>query len=140
MPTPSFSFRLLRCFWINKIFCSRSIILVTLVTANFLSYIVYELVSDETTEGKSLSKILSQQQGDFAWLLRLFVNCFGYACVFLPLYLIYKYTKKIKYVERTGKEIVLPIIKPSIGFDVICFIYINDCRLFKCKNVIYLFL
>jgi len=28
------------------------------------------------------------------------VNCIGYSCVFLPLFLIYKYTKRIKYTER----------------------------------------
>lgn len=72
--------------------------------AHIVSYAIYELISsNKDSEEVNFSKLLANQKGDFAFAIRLFVNCLGYACIFTPLYLIYKYTKKINYVERRGK-------------------------------------
>lgn len=84
-------------------FFNSLIVLVTLALAHILSYTVYELISDGKDNDKNLAQLLAEQKGQFSFALKLLVNCFGYACVFIPLFLVYKYTKKIKYVDRGGK-------------------------------------
>lgn len=40
---------------------------------------------------------------EYAWIFRLGINCFGYASIFVPGFLIHKYVRKTKYLERSGK-------------------------------------
>lgn len=74
--------------------------------AHIFSYIIYESINDDADSEENFSKLLAKQKGDFAFAIRLFVNCLGYGCIFTPLFLIYKYTTKIKYVERGGEFFV----------------------------------
>lgn len=52
----------------------------------------------------TLSQLVEAQSKDYAWLLKLLVNCFGYSCVFVPGYLIYKYVQRTGYLERGNKS------------------------------------
>lgn len=84
-------------------YLSSLIIFVTFVLAHIISHVVYEIINNNNeTEEYNFSKLLAHQKGNFAFAIRLFVNCLGYGCIFTPLFLIYKYTNKIKYVERGG--------------------------------------
>lgn len=85
--------------------------------AHIVSYAIYESINNETESEKNFSKLLATQKGDFAFAIRLFVNCLGYGCIFTPLFLIYKYTTKIKYVERGGKfSFVTIIVKMKVKY------------------------
>lgn len=42
---------------------------------------------------------------EYTWVFRLSLNCFGYACIFIPGVLIHKYVRKTKYLERCGNGI-----------------------------------
>lgn len=75
----------------------------TFVVAHIFSYIVYETLNTENAEKQSLVELVNSKDESVSWVLRLALNCFGYSCVFAPLFLIYTYTKKIKYIERSGK-------------------------------------
>lgn len=81
------------------------LILVTFALAHIVSYVVYQSLNTENDEKQTLSELVNKRHDSISWLLRLLLNCFGYACVFAPLFLIYTYTKRIKYIERSGKKI-----------------------------------
>jgi len=51
---------------------------------------------------KGDTAILSSFEG--SWLFRLCLNILGYATIFVPGFLIFKYVKKSNYLERTGKS------------------------------------
>lgn len=51
----------------------------------------------------SLTKLADQYSKDYAWLIKLSLNCFGYMTVVVPAYLIYKYSKVTKYSDRRGE-------------------------------------
>uniref|UniRef100_A0A336LWR1 Adenosine 3'-phospho 5'-phosphosulfate transporter 1 n=1 Tax=Culicoides sonorensis TaxID=179676 RepID=A0A336LWR1_CULSO len=87
------------------------IILITFVLAHIISYVIYESIKNDTASDENFSRLLAKQKGDFAFVIRLLVNCLGYACIFAPLLLIYKYTKKIKFVERGDSSIICNIVK-----------------------------
>ncbi|XP_063696926.1 adenosine 3'-phospho 5'-phosphosulfate transporter 1 [Culicoides brevitarsis] len=87
-----------------------SIVLITFLLAHLLSYIIFELINTDSEE-PNFNKLLIDQQGDFAFVIRLFVNCLGYACIFIPLLLIYKYIKKTKYLERKESGLLYSLVK-----------------------------
>ncbi|CAD7092759.1 unnamed protein product [Hermetia illucens] len=43
---------------------------------------------------------LDQYSKEYAWIIKLAVNCFGYSCILVPGLLIYKYTNKTNYIEK----------------------------------------
>lgn len=72
--------------------------------AHIISQVIYESIKNNNeSEENNLSTLIANQKGDFAFAIRLCVNCLGYGCIFTPLFLIYKYTNKIKYAERGGE-------------------------------------
>ena len=50
----------------------------------------------------SLAKLAEQYSPDHGWFLKLCLNCFGYLTVFIPAFLIFKYTKRTKYIDKNG--------------------------------------
>lgn len=39
-----------------------------------------------------------------SWIFRLLLNLLGYATILIPGYVIFKFVKKTKYLERSGKD------------------------------------
>lgn len=70
------------------------------VTSNLIRL---HLAGNEDTH-LSLAQLIEQQAIEYGWALKFVVNCFGYACIYVPGILIYKYTKAIKFLERSGKN------------------------------------
>lgn len=54
----------------------------------------------------NLSQLVEQYHSNYGWVLRLTINCFGYSCIFIPGYFIYKYAKTTKYLERTDRSFI----------------------------------
>uniref|UniRef100_A0A6B2EIF5 Adenosine 3'-phospho 5'-phosphosulfate transporter 1 n=1 Tax=Phlebotomus kandelakii TaxID=1109342 RepID=A0A6B2EIF5_9DIPT len=48
----------------------------------------------------TLSQLVDTHSKEYGWILKLALNCFGYSCIFLPGLLIYKYTKRVRYLEK----------------------------------------
>lgn len=51
-----------------------------------------------------MAKLAEQYSAQYAWLIKLCLNCFGYLAVIVPSLLILKYTQTIKYIDRKGGE------------------------------------
>uniref|UniRef100_A0A1B0D4M5 Adenosine 3'-phospho 5'-phosphosulfate transporter 1 n=1 Tax=Phlebotomus papatasi TaxID=29031 RepID=A0A1B0D4M5_PHLPP len=52
----------------------------------------------------TLSQLVDTHAKEYGWILKLALNCFGYSCIFLPGLLIYKYTKRVRYLEKNTNE------------------------------------
>uniref|UniRef100_A0A8D8GPL1 Adenosine 3'-phospho 5'-phosphosulfate transporter 1 n=1 Tax=Culex pipiens TaxID=7175 RepID=A0A8D8GPL1_CULPI len=63
----------------------------------------------------TLSQLIDRRSKEYSWLIRLSVNSFGYLCVFVPGVLIYKYTRRIKYLERSDKSPFSNVIRFCFG-------------------------
>ncbi|EDS42945.1 UDP-galactose transporter [Culex quinquefasciatus] len=63
----------------------------------------------------TLSQLIDRRSKEYSWLIRLSVNTFGYLCVFVPGVLIYKYTRRIKYLERSDKSPFSNVIRFCFG-------------------------
>lgn len=75
----------------------------TFLSVNFVTSIIKELLAGPNKD-VSLSKMLeSSINKEYSWFIRLVINCIGYAAVIIPVILVSLYTKKIKYLERSGK-------------------------------------
>lgn len=74
---------------------------------------------DDTQLNLSLAQLIEQHAIEYGWALKFVVNCFGYACIFVPGILIYKYTKAIKYLERYGKNVTLLEFKLVIHISIV---------------------
>lgn len=61
---------------------------------------VWRIALDGEYSEQSLAKLADQYSKDYAWLIKLCLNCFGYMTVFVPALLIFKYSKTI---DRKGK-------------------------------------
>ncbi|XP_053693287.1 adenosine 3'-phospho 5'-phosphosulfate transporter 1 [Sabethes cyaneus] len=66
-------------------------------------------------EELTLSQLIDRKSKEYSWLLRLSVNTLGYLCVFIPGLLIYKYTRRIKYLERSDKSLFANVIRVCFG-------------------------
>lgn len=64
-------------------------------------YIITQILRS-VVDLKGDTAILSSFEG--SWLFRLCLNILGYATIFVPGFLIFKYVKKSNYLERTGKN------------------------------------
>ncbi|XP_059611624.1 adenosine 3'-phospho 5'-phosphosulfate transporter 1 [Phlebotomus argentipes] len=56
----------------------------------------------------TLSQLVDTHAKEYGWILKLGLNCFGYSCIFLPGFLIYKYTKRVRYLEKSGEGRLIP--------------------------------
>lgn len=73
--------------------------------------LVWRWALDGEFSDLSLAKLAEQYSKDYAWLIKLCLNCFGYLTVFLPALLIYKYTKATKYTDRNGASFIFRLIR-----------------------------
>ncbi|EDV42096.2 uncharacterized protein Dana_GF17812 [Drosophila ananassae] len=80
-----------------------SFIVVSLLVIHFFSDLLRASLGGHYSQDVTLSQLVEAQSSDYAWLLKLLVNCFGYSCVFVPGYLIYKYVARTNYLERGNK-------------------------------------
>ncbi|KAM8703808.1 hypothetical protein ACLKA7_008441 [Drosophila subpalustris] len=80
-----------------------SFIIVSLLVIHFFSDLLRISLGGNYLLDMTLSQLVEAQSKDYAWLLKLLVNCFGYSCVFVPGYLIYKYVQRTNYLERGNK-------------------------------------
>ncbi|KFB52838.1 AGAP002571-PA-like protein [Anopheles sinensis] len=99
------------------------IVIVSITTVRIVSQILHESLSDgpdlaaPPPEGSapqvelSLSQLIDRKSKEYSWLLRLMVNVFGYLCIFVPGVLIYKYSKRSKYLERSERSHLSSLVK-----------------------------
>ncbi|XP_058116249.1 adenosine 3'-phospho 5'-phosphosulfate transporter 1 [Anopheles ziemanni] len=99
------------------------IVIVSITTVRIVSQILHETLSDgpdlsaPPPEGSapqvelSLSQLIDRKSKEYSWLLRLMVNVFGYLCIFVPGVLIYKYSKRSKYLERSERSHLSSLVK-----------------------------
>lgn len=109
-------------FWlIIYIFFDFSFIAVASVAAVYVSanFLRLQLAGGEDSLLQlSLTQLIDLHANHYGWALKFVVNCMGYACVFVPGILIYKYTQKIKYLDRcSNKHALLPSIVRSCFYD-----------------------
>ncbi|XP_065371008.1 adenosine 3'-phospho 5'-phosphosulfate transporter 1 [Calliphora vicina] len=79
--------------------------LITLLVIHFFSDILRSTLGGYDTH-KTLSQLIESQSKDYSWILKLLVNCFGYSCVFVPGFLIYKYVQRTNYLEKSDKSYI----------------------------------
>lgn len=93
----------------DVIICSFVIITIFIVhlTSNYLRSSLGGIDSNLT-----LSQLVEQYNKEYGWILKLFINCFGYSCVVLPGYLIYKYANRTNYLEKSDRT----LIHKAVGF------------------------
>lgn len=48
----------------------------------------------------TLAQLIDRHAVESGWVLKLLVNCFGYACVVVPGVLIYQYATRIQYLKE----------------------------------------
>ncbi|XP_017047204.1 adenosine 3'-phospho 5'-phosphosulfate transporter 1 [Drosophila ficusphila] len=98
-----------------------SFIVVSLLVIHFFSDLLRASLGGYYNQDVTLSQLVEAQSSDYAWLLKLLVNCFGYSCVFVPGYLIYKYVGRINYLERGNQNLLHRAINMCItgnsGYD-----------------------
>ncbi|XP_017070884.2 adenosine 3'-phospho 5'-phosphosulfate transporter 1 [Drosophila eugracilis] len=98
-----------------------SFIVVSLLVIHFFSDLLRASLGGYYNKDVTLSQLVESQSSDYAWLLKLIVNCFGYSCVFVPGYLIYKYVGRINYLEKGNKTFLHRAINMCItgnsGYD-----------------------
>lgn len=77
----------------------------TVATIYIVSNVLRDLLNEDhlVDEHLSLSQLIDRHAIEYGWMLKFSVNCFGYACIFVPGFAIYLYTQRIKYLERCGK-------------------------------------
>ncbi|XP_030373684.1 adenosine 3'-phospho 5'-phosphosulfate transporter 1 [Scaptodrosophila lebanonensis] len=83
-----------------------SFILISLLVINFFSDLLRASLGGSYAQHSTLTQLVDAQSKEYAWLLKLLVNCFGYSCVFVPGYLIYKYVQRTNYLERGTKTFI----------------------------------
>ncbi|XP_033166029.1 adenosine 3'-phospho 5'-phosphosulfate transporter 1 [Drosophila mauritiana] len=98
-----------------------SFIVVSLLVIHFFSDLLRASLGGYYNQDVTLSQLVESQSSDYAWFLKLLVNCFGYSCVFVPGFLIYKYVGRINYLERGNKTFLHKAINMCItgnsGYD-----------------------
>ncbi|EDV93796.1 GH18093 [Drosophila grimshawi] len=91
-----------------------SFIIVSLLVIHFFSDLLRISLAGSYALDVTLSQLIEAQSKEYAWLLKLLVNCFGYSCVFLPGYLIYKYVQRSSYLERGNRTFLHTAINMCI--------------------------
>ncbi|SPP83901.1 adenosine 3'-phospho 5'-phosphosulfate transporter 1 [Drosophila guanche] len=91
-----------------------SFVVVSLLVIHFFSDLLRASLGGFYTKDVTLSQLVEAQSADYAWLLKLMVNCFGYSCVVVPGYLIYKYVARTGYLERGNKTFLHTAINMCI--------------------------
>ncbi|BFF89320.1 adenosine 3'-phospho 5'-phosphosulfate transporter 1 [Drosophila madeirensis] len=91
-----------------------SFIVVSLLVIHFFSDLLRASLGGFYAKDVTLSQLVEAQSADYAWLLKLMVNCFGYSCVVVPGYLIYKYVARTGYLERGNKTFLHTAINMCI--------------------------
>ncbi|XP_016961490.1 adenosine 3'-phospho 5'-phosphosulfate transporter 1 [Drosophila biarmipes] len=98
-----------------------SFIVGSLLVIHFFSDLLRASLGGYYNQDVTLSQLVESQSSDYAWFLKLLVNCFGYSCVFVPGYLIYKYVGRTNYLERGNKTFLHRAINMCItgnsGYD-----------------------
>ncbi|XP_055851636.1 adenosine 3'-phospho 5'-phosphosulfate transporter 1 [Episyrphus balteatus] len=89
------------------------LILVSLLVIHFFSDLMRVSLGGYYTQ-KTLSQLVESQAKEYSWFLKLTVNCFGYSCVFVPGYLIYKYVNRTSYLEKTNPTIIHSAVRMCI--------------------------
>lgn len=74
----------------------------TLLVIHFFSDILRTALGGNYDTHRTLSQLVDAQAKEYSWILKLLVNCFGYSCVFVPGFLIYKYVQRTNYLEKSG--------------------------------------
>lgn len=92
------------CWFPNNFLLFSSFIVISLLVIHFFSDLLRVSLGGDYLADMTLSQLVEAQSTDYAWLLKLLVNCFGYSCVFVPGYLIYKYVQRTGYLERGNKS------------------------------------
>lgn len=93
-------------------------IVVTLAVVHLLSNFIRTNLGGNESE-LTLSQLVDQHTKEYGWLLKLFVNCFGYSCIFIPGFLIYKYTNRINYLEKSNRSFIYKAVKFCLsGSDI----------------------
>jgi hypothetical protein len=85
-------------------FTHRCIVSGTFLAVYLIINIFYDFLAGENPSNLSLSQLAEGVSKEYTWALRLTINCIGYSALLIPGVLIYKYTKKTKYLERSGKN------------------------------------
>ncbi|XP_067639253.1 adenosine 3'-phospho 5'-phosphosulfate transporter 1 isoform X2 [Eurosta solidaginis] len=89
-------------------------VVMALLLVHFFSDILRLSLGGYYTHATLSQLVESQSSKDYAWLLKLLANCFGYSCVFVPGYLIYKYVKRTKYLEKSEKTCIYTAVSMCI--------------------------
>lgn len=92
------------CWFPNNFLLFSSFMVISLLVIHFFSDLLRVSLGGDYLADMTLSQLVEAQSTDYAWLLKLLVNCFGYSCVFVPGYLIYKYVQRTGYLERGNKS------------------------------------
>uniref|UniRef100_A0A1A9UDF9 Adenosine 3'-phospho 5'-phosphosulfate transporter 1 n=1 Tax=Glossina austeni TaxID=7395 RepID=A0A1A9UDF9_GLOAU len=95
----------------NVIICGFFI--ATLLIIHFLSDILKGTLGAFHTH-QTLSQLVESQAKEYSWFLKLLVNCFGYSCVFVPGYLVYKYVQRTNYLEVCDKSLFQVAVRMCI--------------------------
>ena len=109
-----------RYFWNVMLFSFSLIVLGTITIVYVFTQILRSIV-----DLKDDTAVLSSFEG--SWLFRLSLNILGYATIFVPGFLIFKYIKSSNYLERTGKNFrLLKELESPLMFDKIVIWYDSD--------------
>jgi hypothetical protein len=76
----------------------------TFLIVYFIVNIFYDLLAGDNPRDLTLSQLAEGVSKEYTWALRLTINCIGYSALVIPGVLIFKYTKKTKYLERAGES------------------------------------
>lgn len=103
------------------------IVILTIAIVQLVSSILHESLGDRLVvpsnpdvaanheEELTLSQLIDRRSKEYAWFIRLSINTFGYLCVLIPGVLIYKYTRKVKYLERSDKSLLSSAVRFCFG-------------------------
>ncbi|XP_017856394.1 PREDICTED: adenosine 3'-phospho 5'-phosphosulfate transporter 1 [Drosophila arizonae] len=91
-----------------------SFLVASLLVIHFFTDLLRASLAGSYALDVTLSQLIESQSSEYAWLLKLLVNCFGYSCVFVPGYLIYKYVQRTNYLERGNKTFLHTAINMCI--------------------------
>ncbi|RZC34617.1 UAA domain containing protein [Asbolus verrucosus] len=84
-----------------------------------ISFIVLSTISVLLVVNKIIANLgfLQDAPPEYSWLVHGLMNVLGYATVFLPGYLTYKYVQKISYMSKSGDDVCGQIIRTCFGED-----------------------
>ncbi|XP_004518483.1 adenosine 3'-phospho 5'-phosphosulfate transporter 1 [Ceratitis capitata] len=89
-------------------------VITALLLIHFFSDILRLSLGGYYTHATLSQLVESHSNKEYSWLLKLMANCFGYSCVFVPGYLIYKYVVRTKYLEKSEKTCIYTAVSMCI--------------------------